>query len=106
MSDRSLLVTIGIFLKATRLQQNKTQAQVAVAAGVNRSTVVQLEQGNGGNLLSLIQVLRTLDQLFIFQQLTVRTEPSPLALAKLAQQQRQRATPKKQPADSPKKSDW
>ena len=63
LSDRQILVKLGVFIKTTRLQQNKTQQQMAEIAGVNRSTIVQIENGSGSTMLSLIQVLRALDQL-------------------------------------------
>ena len=67
MSDPAMLEQLGEFVKQTRLQQNKTQQQVATAAGINRSTMVQIEKGAGGTLLSLIQILRALEQLQIFE---------------------------------------
>ncbi|MFN5546581.1 MAG: helix-turn-helix transcriptional regulator, partial [Bacteroidota bacterium] len=60
MSDPAMLERLGEFVKQTRLQQNKTQQQVATAAGINRSTMVQIEKGAGGTLLSFIQILRAL----------------------------------------------
>jgi DNA-binding XRE family transcriptional regulator len=39
MTDKALIKTIGSFMKQQRLQQNKTQNDVAVAAGLSRSTV-------------------------------------------------------------------
>jgi transcriptional regulator with XRE-family HTH domain len=91
MSDKGILILIGQFLQESRLQQNKTQQQVADSAGVNRSTVGQIEKGNGGTLPSLIKILRVLEQLTILQIFEVEQKVSPLALAKLEQQKRQRA---------------
>jgi transcriptional regulator with XRE-family HTH domain len=53
MSDPAVLELLGKFIKQTRLQQNKTQQQVATAAGINRSTMVQIENGGGGTMLSI-----------------------------------------------------
>jgi transcriptional regulator with XRE-family HTH domain len=91
MSDKALLVSIGQFIQDTRLQQNKTQQQIADAAGINRSTLSQVEKGNGGTLLTLIQILRALGQLSILKNFEVERKISPLQLAKLEQRQRQRA---------------
>ena len=91
MSDTALLEHVGDFVQQTRLEQNKTQQQIAESAGINRTTLVQLENGKGGNLLTLIQVLRALGQLTLLQQFEVRTQLSPLQLAKLEQKKRQRA---------------
>jgi len=57
MSDPAILEVLGNFIKQTRLQQNKTQQQVAEAAGINRSTMGQVENGGGDTLLSFIQIL-------------------------------------------------
>ena len=91
MSDSALIEIIGSFIKDCRLQQKKTQQQVAHAAGVSRSTLVQLENGSGGNLSSLIQVLRVLEQLHLLQNFEVRDKISPLLLAKEEQRKRKRA---------------
>ena len=91
MSDKGVLNLIGQFIQETRLQQNKTQQQVADSAGINRSTVGQIEKGNGGTLLSLLQILRVLEQLSVLQSFEIEQKISPLALAKLEQQKRRRA---------------
>jgi transcriptional regulator with XRE-family HTH domain len=92
MSDAALLELIGLFIKDCRLKQNKTQQDVAEAAGLNRSTIVLLEKGSGGTLSSLIQVLRTLEQLHLLEIFKVEQTLSPLQLAKLEQNRRQRAS--------------
>jgi transcriptional regulator with XRE-family HTH domain len=106
MSDPAILQVLGDFIQQTRLKQNKTQQQVAAAAGVNRSTIVQIENGGGGTLLSFIQILRSLDQLHLFQNFEISQQFSPLQLAKVEQQKRQRASNKKQPENNKSKSDW
>ena len=106
MSDPAMLEQLGDFVKQTRLQQNKTQQQVAIAAGINRSTMVQIEKGAGGTLLSFIQVLRALEQLQIFEHFEIKQQFSPLQLAKLEQNKRQRASTKKDSQTKKTKSDW
>lgn len=106
MSDPAMLEQLGEFVKQTRLQQNKTQQQVAIAAGINRSTMVQIEKGAGGTLLSFIQVLRALEQLQIFEYFEIKQQFSPLQLAKLEQNKRQRASTKKDTQNKKPKSDW
>ena len=95
MSDKALLAILGEFLKENRLQQNKTQLQVAEASGIARSTLVQLENGGRGSLLSFIAVMRTLEQLHLLSNFQVKRQISPLELAKLEQAKRQRASRKK-----------
>ena len=106
MSDPAMLEQLGDFVKQTRLQQNKTQQQVAIAAGINRSTMVQIEKGAGGTLLSFIQVLRALEQLQIFEHFEIKQQFSPLQLAKLEQNKRQRASTKKDSQNKKPRSDW
>jgi transcriptional regulator with XRE-family HTH domain len=106
MSDPAMLEQLGEFIKQTRLQQNKTQQQIATAAGINRSTMVQIEKVGGGTLLSFIQILRALEQLQIFEHFEIKQQFSPLQLAKLEQNKRQRASAKKDTQNKKPKSDW
>jgi transcriptional regulator with XRE-family HTH domain len=94
MSDGAIMELIGHYIKECRLKQNKTQEQVAEMAGVNRSTVVLLEKGSGGTLASLIQVLRALEQLHLLEMFKVERKLTPLQLAKLEKNTRQRASRK------------
>ena len=105
MSNQGILQVIGTFIQETRLQQNKTQQQVAEAAGINRSTLVQIEKGGGGTLLTFIQVLRALEQLHLLYSFEKSQQISPLQLAKLEMQKRQRARKKKKD-DSKPKTEW
>jgi transcriptional regulator with XRE-family HTH domain len=91
MPDKAILTQLGEFIKATRLDQNKTQQELANMAGVNRSTIVQLESGAGATMMSFIQVLRALDQLNLFESFQHMPVISPLLLAKQQQAKRQRA---------------
>jgi transcriptional regulator with XRE-family HTH domain len=96
MSDPALLEMLGKFIQQTRLQQNKTQQQVATAAEVNPSTLVQIENGGGITILSILQILRALGQLQLFQNFEVKQpQLSPLQLAKLEQNRRHKASRKK-----------
>ena len=105
MSDPAILGVLGNFIQQTRLQQNKTQQQVA-AAGIHRSTIVHIEKGGGGTLLSFIQVLRALEQLQVLQNFEVRQQFSPLQLAKIDQKKRKRASNKKDTLIKKPGSDW
>jgi transcriptional regulator with XRE-family HTH domain len=91
-SDKALLAILGSYLKETRLQQNKTQLEISNAAGINRSTIVQIEKGKGGGLLTFIQILRALDQLYILKNFELSDQISPLLLAKLQRAKRKRAS--------------
>lgn len=105
VSDSAILEELGEFVQQTRLQQNKTQQQIAEAAGINRSTLVQFESGGGGTLLTFIQILRALQQLHLLQQFEQKQELSPLQLAKLEHTKRKRArNPNEDTGNT--KSDW
>lgn len=104
MSDDALVKTIGVFVKHHRLKQNKTQQQLATEAGINRSTITQIEKGEKITLQSLLQVLRVLNLLYIMDIFKVEEQLSPLQLTKLEQNKRQRARNKTNPKTN--KSDW
>lgn len=105
MTDDMIIKAIGDYIRSIRLDKNLTQKQLAERAGVHRTTIRDLELGRRSTLLTLIQVLRSLDQLHTLQNFKVSNELSPLELAKLEIKQRKRASG----ADSdskPKTSDW
>ena len=106
MSDPAILELLGKYIQQIRLQQNKTQQQVATAAGINRSTMVKIENGGGGSMISFVQILRALEQLQILEHFEVKQQISPLQLAKLEQNKRQRASSKKEGQHKKPKSDW
>jgi transcriptional regulator with XRE-family HTH domain len=107
-NDLYYVNVIGDFIRSNRLRQNKTQQQLASDAGVNRSTLVQLEKGKPVNLLSLIQILRALKQLHVLNALEVKPEISPLLVAAAEQKKRIRVSTKmaKAPKQTKRKSDW
>lgn len=95
LSDVAIVKQIGSYLKHVRLQQNKTQVQLAENAGLNRWTLSQIEKGESITLMSLIQILRALDHLHVLNSFVFSEEISPLEYAKLKKQKRQRASSKK-----------
>ncbi len=105
MTDKALLKQIGDFIQYHRLQQNKTQGQLAEEAGINRTTLSTLENGKHANVLTLVQVLRALNQLQVLQVFEVNREISPLKLAEMQQAYRKRASGKTDETDIPE-SDW
>lgn len=104
MSDKTLTEHIGAFVSHHRLEQNKTQDVLANAAGISRSTLSLLERGETVTLATLIQVLRVLDQLHVMETFTVQKTISPIALAKMQKEKRQRARGKQR--DNEQESDW
>ena len=104
MNDAAIVETIGAFVKHHRLLQNRTQQQVAIDAGINRSTLVQLENGERVTLLTLIQVLRVLNLFHLMDGFIIKEQLSPLQLAKQEQNKRKRASSKDN--EEPNESDW
>jgi len=104
-SDIALLKVLGEFIKHHRLEQNKSQFKLAQEAGINRSTLSEFEQGKHSNTLTFIQLLRALNQLYVFEQFKIQTQISPIQLAKLEQKKRKRAS-KMKTTFKKLKSDW
>ncbi len=103
MSDKSLMETIGKFIQSHRLNQNKSQNQVATTAGISRSTLSLLERGENVRIDSFIQVLRVLDLLYVMDVFKVQDQISPIEYAKLKRNKRKHASSKK--VDNSKKED-
>ena len=91
ISDPALMKRIGFFIRYHRLEQDKSQSQLAEEAGINRSTLSQFENGMNSNMLTLIQLLRALKMLHILDTFTVEKQISPLQLARMDKLKRQRA---------------
>ena len=106
MNDKALVEHIGAFVRHHRMEQNKTQDELATAAGISRSTLSLLERGKTVTVTTLIQVLRVLDQLSVLSAFDVRETISPLALAKLQKEKRQRARSKAGKDKNQKDTDW
>jgi transcriptional regulator with XRE-family HTH domain len=90
-SDTALMETLGSFIKYHRLQQNKTQDQLATETGIARSTLSLFERGQNTSLLVFIQLLRALKLLSLLQGFRVKQQISPLELARLEQEKKKRA---------------
>lgn len=104
MTDGAIIKQIGQFIKKSRISKNKTQAQVAEAAGINRWTIGQVENGEPVALTSLIQILRALDLLYVLDGFNIQNQISPLMAVKLQPKERQRASGT--PKSTKSKSNW
>ena len=90
-SDPALMQNIGSFIRHQRLQQNKTQQQLANEAGIARSTLSLFEQGENTGMIVFIQVLRALKLLYLLEGFRVQQQVSPIQLARLEKSKRIRA---------------
>ncbi|WP_075350933.1 helix-turn-helix domain-containing protein [Algoriphagus marinus] len=106
LSDSAILQQIGAFVKHHRMNQQKSQEQLATAAGISRSTLSLLERGEKVNLITLIQVLRVLDKLSWLAEFEVQKTISPIEYIKLQKKyERQRIRNSDIAADNPP-SEW
>jgi len=106
MSDKALIETIGEFIQHHRLNQNKSQSDVAKDADISRSTLSLLERGKKISLISLIRVLRVLDLLHIMEAFKIKHEISPIEYAKLQRIKRRRARNKAKDSNSTDDLGW
>ncbi|MDD3721276.1 MAG: helix-turn-helix transcriptional regulator [Lutibacter sp.] len=104
MSNTAIIAVIGNYIKEQRLLQNKSQAKLAEEAGVNRWTIGQIENGEAITIISLIQILRALDLLHVFDIFKIEQQVSPIELAKLEKRKRQRASGKDN--EEQPRTDW
>ena len=95
LTDKGLMELIGKFVQWHRLNQNVSQSSIATSAGISRSTLSLLERGEKVRIDSLIQVLRVLDLLHVFDVFQIKEQISPLEYAKLKRKQRKQASPKR-----------
>jgi len=107
MSPSAIAAELGGRLKKARLNNDLTQAEVASRAGLNRRTILNAEKGKVQleNLVAILISMDMADQLNLF--LPVQ-EISPIQLAKLKGQERQRASKSKKKNQRIKegKSSW
>lgn len=92
MTDIALAEYIGEFIKHHRLNQNKTQNDLAKETMISRSTIQLLERGKNISLYILIKVLRNLDQLHFMDAFEIEDDISPIERTNLIKKnKRQRA---------------
>lgn len=91
-TDHAIVREIGRRIKQYRLNQNLTQKEVADLAGIHRTTLSALENGTASTLITLVQVLRALGEMDLFEGFLPDPGPSPIQMAKLQGKARQRAS--------------
>jgi transcriptional regulator with XRE-family HTH domain len=102
ISDDAVMEELGHRIAAARLERRMTQAQLAEAAGVSKSTVERLEDGASAQLTNVIRCLRALDRLEGLERLLPDTPTNPIELLK-RRSPRSRARPSK---DTSPASGW
>lgn len=95
MSDAAILKQLAEFVRQSRLKKNYTQNELAERAGIHRVSISEFENGDRNiSLLMFIEMLRALNELELLETFKVQVSISPLQMAKLEAQKRQRASGK------------
>jgi hypothetical protein len=94
-SDAAILSTIGQRIRTERLNQNRTQLEIANAAGLGIRVIERLENGRGCLLGNLVRILRVLGKIDQIDALLPEPGVSPLELARRAGRQRLGASGKR-----------
>ena len=81
-----------------RLSKNWSQSQLAQHAGLDRVTISRMENGRAATLLTIVQILRALDKLYVLNTFNEEPEVSPLQMLREQESQRLKASPKKKTA--------
>ena len=94
-SDGAVLHELGVRLARERLQQGKTQAQLATASGVSKRTIERIESGHSAQLGSVIGLLRALSLLGRLEQIVPMSELPPTGFFLSGLSERKRASSKR-----------
>ncbi len=84
MTNEALLQYVGKQIRQMRLNAQLSQQQLAERSGVSRATLVQVENGKGIKMETIIALLRTLNKLEILNNFETQALVSPLLIAKRA----------------------
>ena len=103
-SDDAILNEIGNRITRYRLNQNKTQAALALEAGVSNRTMTRVEQGQSVQASNLIRILRALQLIENLDALIPEPVVSPIQQLKMQGKQRKRASSKSVKSD--KQGTW
>jgi transcriptional regulator with XRE-family HTH domain len=90
-TDKEILQEMGGRIRTYRLQRNLSQQELARRAGVNRTTVRDIEGGKDSQLSTLVKLMRALGRLEDLNAFLPLASVSPIQLMKLQGKPRQRA---------------
>ena len=106
-SDKALMEQIGATIRRRRIAANMTQKQLSEQAVVALSAVGNIEKGKNTSVLTLIQVLRTLQSLELLEPFLREEEISPIAYAEAMRKHRMPQRVRKSKTNNPKtESEW
>ena len=105
-SDDVVLADLGTQLKQMRLNRNLTQKQLGELSGLSRSAISDQENGAGGTMRSLVQLLRALGKLEILNHFKTEAPVSPIQIAKMRGKIRKRASGTTKNDNDKNESEW
>ncbi len=94
MTDRAIAKELAKRIKQQRLNKDLSQRSVAESAGISITAIQGVEKGES-TILTLIKVLRVLGSLDGLESFLPEIIVSPLALAKLEEKKRKKASGKR-----------
>ncbi|MCQ2324557.1 MAG: helix-turn-helix domain-containing protein [Paludibacteraceae bacterium] len=106
MKDEEILKRVGAKLKELRVERNMKQKELSERSGLSMFSISQIETGHNTSVLSLVQILKALDRMDMFEPFLKEKEVDPALLDKFLQSQQQlvrkRVTSAKSYFDEPK----
>jgi putative transcriptional regulator len=105
-TDAAILAELGKRLTQARLDRNRTQEELADAAGVSKRTIERLEAGQSVQLSNLIRAFRVLNLVQNLDRLIPQAAPSPIEQLKLHGKERRRASSRKAPLTASDNWTW
>jgi transcriptional regulator with XRE-family HTH domain len=106
ITDNAALSILGQSIAQHRLEQNRTQAELAREAGVSKRTIERLEGGESIHTINLVRVLRVLGLLANLNELVPTPVPSPLEALRTKEKRRKRASGRSQQATDTEPGSW
>ncbi len=92
MSDNAIIDSLCKSFKQMRLNKNISQEELSKISGVNRVTISRMETGQAINLMTMIQLLRALEQLQLLSEFNVIPEVSPIMVMEAQEKYRKKAS--------------
>lgn len=90
LTDDAIIRQIGAKLKELRIIKGMKQTELSEASGVSVFTISAVENGKTTSMLTVIQILRALENLDYLHQFFLQQEISPIAYAKLMEKNKRK----------------
>ena len=90
LTNEAIMRQIGSKLKELRIIKGMKQTELSEASGVSVFTISAVENGKATSMLTIIQMLRALEDLDYLNQFFQEQEISPIAYAKLMEKNKRK----------------